>query len=182
MVHLCGMKHLFAFMLIASPAFADTCPAVMDQSALQAELLEQIQTAETEAVARPLSNAMWEIWIKAPDSAAQELLDTGTERLRIADFDAAIAAFDALVAYCPDYAEGYNQRAYAHFLRKDFAPALTDLDLAIERNPVHVAAIAGKALTLMGLGRDQEAQDVLREAVALNPWLSERHLLKGTDL
>jgi len=180
------MRHFFApavvVTLLTGVAFAETCPAVMDQSELQADLLEQIQSAQSEAEARPLSNAMWEIWIKAPDTNAQTLLDTGTERLRIADFEGAIAAFDALVDYCPNYAEGYNQRAYARFLQQDFAPALVDLDLAIERNPVHVAAIAGKALTLMGLGRDQDAQDILREAVALNPWLSERHLLKGTDL
>jgi len=176
------MKHAFALLLLASPALADTCPAVMDQSVLQADLLAQVQSANSEMEARPLSNQMWEIWIKAPDAAAQDLLDAGTERLRFSDFEGAIKSFDALVAYCPDYAEGYNQRAYANFLQKKFSPALDDLDLAIARNPSHVAAIAGKALTLMGLGRDVEAQDVLRQAVALNPWLSERHLLKGTDL
>jgi hypothetical protein len=37
--------------------------------------------------------------------------------------------------------------------------------------------LSGKALTLMGLGRDAEAQTVLRAALALNPWLEERALL-----
>ena len=176
------MKHLFALLLVASPAFADTCPAVMDQSELQAELLAKVQAAPNEMAARPLSNQMWEIWAKAPDKVSQEWLDTGMERLRYGDYDAAIKALDALIDYCPDYAEGYNQRAYVIFLRQNFAPALADLDLAIERNPFHVAAIAGKALTLIGLGREGDAQDVLRQAIALNPWLSERRLLKGTDL
>lgn len=43
--------------------------------------------------------------------------------------------------------------------------------------PTHVAALSGKALTLIGMGRDKEAQIVLRAAHALNPWLSERRLL-----
>jgi len=83
------------------------------------------------------------------------------------------------VDYCPAYAEGYNQRAFVNFLRQNFAPALEDLDRALALSPRHIAALSGKALTLMGLGRDAEAQDVLRSALELNPWLNERHLLKG---
>ena len=56
--------------------------------------------------------------------------------------------------------------------------ALADLDLALERSPRHVGALSGKALTLMGLGRADEAQAVLREALALNPWIPERGLLQ----
>ena len=62
---------------------------------------------------------------------------------------------------------------------------MTDLERALEINPTHVAALSGKALTLMGLGRDDEAQEVLRAALALNPWLSERSLLQeppGEDI
>ena len=33
------------------------------------------------------------------------------------------------------------------------------------------------ALTLMGLGRMRTAQDVLRDALELNPWLPERAYL-----
>ena len=84
---------------------------------------------------------------------------------------------DDLVAYCPDYAEGFNQRAFAAFLAEDYAAALTDLDMALAIMPDHVAALSGKALTLMGLGRHDEAQVVLREALKLNPWLGERALL-----
>ena len=48
---------------------------------------------------------------------------------------------------------------------------------ALERSPRHVAAMSGKALSLMGLGRQEEAQEVLREAIRLNPWIPERGLL-----
>jgi len=108
------------------------------------------------------------------------MLDWGMARRAIYDFDAAKEAFDALVAYCPDYAEGYNQRAFVAFLRGDYAAALEDLDEALARNPSHIAALSGKALTLMGLGRMAAAQGVLRDALALNPWLPERRYLVET--
>ena len=94
------------------------------------------------------------------------------------DFLAALDAFNRLVDYCPHYAEGYNQRAFVNFLREDFAAALDDLDRALARRPTHVAALSGKAMTLMGLGRHDEAQLVLREALALNPWIPERSFLR----
>lgn len=177
---------LTPFLIVfAFPAWAEICPPVPDHGPRMDELMQAVREAGTEREARLLTNELWELWATAPDDRAQELLDTGLERRGVYDFEGAIKAFDALVAYCPDYAEGYNQRAFIAFMREDFAAALTDLDRTLELSPDHIAALAGKALTLMGLKRDAEAQLVLREALAMNPWLPERGLLQdppGTDL
>ncbi len=172
------MRMLFlAFPLAFATAANAGCPSAPDIAVAEGRILKQIQAATNEMSARPLSNALWELWAKAPDETAQEMLDAGMQARSYGDYRLALSKFDDLVTYCPDYAEGYNQRAFVNFLSGRYELALTDLDLAIARSPRHVAAIAGKALTLIGLGRDTEAQKVLREAVALNPWLSERHLL-----
>ena len=143
-----------------------------------------------EADAREVSNRMWELWTDAPDEASQALLDQGMRARGNYDFLGALDAFDRLVDYCPDYAEGYNQRAFVNYLNQRFDPALVDLDRALERNPRHIAALAGKALTLLALGRVDEARDVMQAALALNPWLPERGLVgpggplepKGEDI
>ena len=119
---------------------------------------------------------MWGFWTDAPDELAQEMLDRGMTRRSSYDFLGALKDLDRLVAYCPEYAEGYNQRAFVHFLRQDFTPALRDLDRAIALSPNHVAALSGRALTLMGLGRIDEARSALDHALELNPWLPERRL------
>lgn len=170
------MRQLLILPFLAAPAFAD-CPAPPDISDAANALLEKAQAAPNEMAARGISGQLWELWATAPDQQAQALLDRGMTARASYSFVEALDAFDRLTDYCPDYAEGYNQRAFVNFLRQDFASALVDLDLALERSPRHVAAISGKALTLMGLGRDEEAQVVLREAVDLNPWISERSLL-----
>lgn len=95
----------------------------------------------------------------------------------MADLLGARDALDTLVAYCPEYAEGWNQRAFVHFRVQDYEAALADLDMAQELNPRHLGVLTGKALTLIGLGREAEAVPVLRAALALNPYLSERALL-----
>ena len=101
------------------------------------------------------------------------------------DFLGARDALDALVEYCPQYAEGYNQRAFASFLRRDYAAALVDLDKTLEIMPNHIAAMSGRGLTLLGMGRTEEGQEALRNALRLNPWLAERSLIDdpiGTDI
>ena len=180
------MRHFLAVFaaVLAAPAFAE-CPPAPDIAEAEAALFARAQAAENEGQGRDVMNELWKIWTTAPDEPAQELLDRGMSARSSYDFLGALDALDRLVEYCPDYAEGYNQRAFVNFLRQDYEAALVDLDLALERAPKHVAALSGKALTLMGLGRQDEAQEVLREAVKLNPWISERRMLQeppGKDL
>lgn len=179
------MKWTLAFIVMAQPAFAQTCPPVTDQSVAIATIITQLQATEGPEVARPLTAQLWTIWRKAPDAQAQQLLDRGSAQILDSDYRGARRTFDTLVAYCPDYAEGYNQRAFASYIMRDYAAALADLDKTIALVPNHVAAMAGKGLSLLALDRDAEAQIVLKDAVALHPWLEERRLITqpaGTDL
>ena len=177
-----GMKHVIALALALTGAAAplaaqDACPRGIDFTAQVASLFNEANKAMTQEEGDRISNRMWELWTKAPDARAQELLDSGMARREMYDFAMAEDVFGALIAYCPDYAEGWNQRAFIRFLRQDFEGALPDLDEALRLNPTHVGALSGKALTLLNLGRVDEGQAVLRQALELNPWLRERGLL-----
>ena len=171
------MKGLIAILCLLAPVGAFACPAPPDHRAALDALFAQVQGAETERDARILANEMWEFWADAPDAHAQELLDEGMTRRAAHDLAGAVTAFDALTAYCPDYAEGYNQRAFVNFIRQDYDAALPDLERALALSPRHLGALTGQAMTLMALERPGEAALALRRALDLNPWLAERHLL-----
>ena len=174
------MLRLVAILLLAGGAALAQgagCPPPPDREVERRALMAQLRAAPGPAEAQRASRALWAIWTDAPDARAQATLDRGMGLLARGDLGRAAEAFDALVAYCPDYAEGYNQRAFAAFLRRDFAAALADLDRALALSPEHLGALSGRALTLMGLGRMEEGQAQLREALRLNPWMAERALL-----
>jgi tetratricopeptide (TPR) repeat protein len=178
------MRATLIAMLIAAPALAD-CPPAPDISSEIDAALADLKVAGSEMEARPISNRMWEQWMRAPDGHAQTLLDEGVGRMRLGDVRGAGAAFDALIDYCPDYAEGWNQRAFLAYLTGDFDRALPDLDRALALRPRHVGALSGRGLVLIALGRELEGHDALRAALDLNPWLAERRLLpeaRGIDL
>ena len=155
----------------------DTCPAATLDTSEEARLIDELRAAPDARTARGLNAALWELWTDAPDAHAQDLLDGAMARIRVGDLSNAVSALDVLVEYCPAYAEGYNQRAFARYLQQDFEAALADLDRALDLSPRHIGALSGKALTLIGLGSEREALHALREALDLNPWLSERALL-----
>lgn len=173
-----GMRIAFLTALTLFAPAAMACPALPDRSGDLAPLFEEARNTPNEMLGRAASDKMWEIWTTAPDAAAQELLAQGMTARRYGDFLAAIRAFDGLVAYCPDYAEGYNQRAFTYFLRGEPEKARVDLERTLEITPDHVGALSGLALTLIQLGRDDEAQAYLRAALELNPWIPERGLLR----
>ncbi|MEM6478919.1 MAG: hypothetical protein AAF841_08990 [Pseudomonadota bacterium] len=170
------MRYLI-FLLFASPVWAQSCPANKNIIDAETALYAQIKSLPSPAGVAPLNRELWQLWTDAPDMRAQGLLDDGMEALRLGDFGFAAQQLDALIAYCPDYAEGYNQRAFVHYLQFEFADALTLLNAAESRSPRHTGILTGKALTLINLGESQAAQEPLRKAVRLNPWLSERALL-----
>lgn len=160
----------------AQVAFARCPPISLDQTA---PLYLELQTATSAEEARQISSKLWEIWLTAPDEPAQELLDEALGLRRVGDYLSAIKILDRLIAYCPDYSEGHNQRAFMYFLVQNYEAALFDVDNAVLKNPRHLGALTGKALILMALKRRGEADLVLRQALALNPWLSERRFLSG---
>lgn len=162
--------------LASTAAFAD-CPTTPDVRREMLNLVATAQAAKTFTDGRRVSNQMWQVWLRAPNEQAQAILDKGMARRDVADFAGAIAEFDRLVDYCPQYAEGWNQRAYIAFLQTDYETALAGLDVALSLQPLHIAAQSGRALTLMNMGRIEEARAQMLVAVDNNPWLSERALL-----
>ena len=176
------MRLTIVLALVAAPVWAETCPEPADIDPAMDQIFAQMQVVPDQMSSRVLNAALWELWLQAPDPASQEMLDRGMERMRMADYESAETVLTGLVSYCPWYAEGWNQRAFTYYLTERFEAALVDLDAALALNPRHLGVLTGKALTLIKLGREAEAQLVLREALALNPWLSERALLTDQDL
>ncbi|KAJ56554.1 hypothetical protein ACMU_06325 [Actibacterium mucosum KCTC 23349] len=171
---------------LAHPALA-ACPAETPEDPRRAVLMDQVRVAQSNDEARLLTNQLWEIWANAPDDHAQDILDEGLQRRSYGDLAGARVAFDALIDYCPNYAEGYNQRAFLAFMQGQHSSAIPDLERAVELAPDHFAALTGLALAQLGEGAVELGQDTLRRALEMNPWLPERRFLdaqveQGTDL
>lgn len=165
-------------LLTVSPVLGD-CPD-LDPAATKSQtapLFQRLQTSPSETEGMELASRIWSLWATAPDAHAQALLDKGMQSIQWGALDEAETALSYLTAYCPEYAEGWNQRAFARYLKRDFEGALADLDRTLALEPRHFGALAGRGLTFLSQGRQLLGQQALREAVKLHPWINERHLL-----
>ncbi len=140
-------------------------------------LFKELKSAKTETAARMTEEKIWKLWMIGPDKESSELLAKAMERRRTYDFAGALKILNQAVKKAPNWAEVWNQRAYVYFLREEFDKSLADTDKAIELEPNHFSALAGKARILMSQGRMQLGQKILRQAVKIYPFLRERSMI-----
>ncbi|MGB3387853.1 MAG: tetratricopeptide repeat protein [Pseudaminobacter sp.] len=156
----------------------EIAPGEQMDKAYQQRLFESLRNARTEAEGRAIENAIWEMWMaQAPTEGIARGVKDAMDARESYDYDRALALLDAAVAAAPDYAEAWNQRAFIRFLKEDFDGALADIERTLALEPRHFAALSGRALVLMRQGRMELAQQALREAVAIHPWLKERSMI-----
>ncbi len=162
---------LFAFWPLALAA------APLDREALADRLFERLAAATTEEEGRRAEDSIWEMWIDHPDAGIRDAIALGMRQREAYDWDAALETFSGVIEREPGYAEGWNQRAFIHFLKGDYDASLADLEKTLELEPRHFGALAGVGLIYLSTNRFDEGQDILRQAVALHPFLKERRML-----
>lgn len=171
-----------AVLLVALPPAAtaaklDRGAVAMDRDELKDRLFDRLAAARTEAEGRQAEDAIWQMWIDHPDPAIRNAIALGMRQRESYDWDAALQTFSRVIAADPDFAEGWNQRAFIYFLKDDYDNSLHDLEQALKLEPRHFGALSGKALIFLRTGRFDKGQIVLRQAVALHPFLKERGML-----
>lgn len=173
-------KILLAALIALTPfsAFADDATALAEE---RAALFEALANSKTQEIGKAANDAIWELWIIAPDADAQALLDAGIRQMASYDNAGAIEILTKLIDYAPDYAEGWNQRAFAHFRMENYDKSLEDIAQTLEREPKHFGALAGKARILILQGRAKLARETLERALEIHPWLAERILLPEVE-
>ena len=164
----------------AALAYGMTAPVALQASTASQRdrLFKALKTAKTEREGRLAENAIWNWWLdQAPTLEVREAIDHGMKRREAYDFEAAEEALDKAVEQAPDYAEGWNQRAFVRFLRDNIDGSLSDLEKAVELDPDHFAAWSGMYHVLIRMGRPEVAVAALSRAVTIHPWLKERGML-----
>ena len=62
---------------------------------------EKLKSAKLQSEAQAVVGKLWELWTKAPDDKAQQLLNSGMSRMRQGDLRKAETELTKLINYCP---------------------------------------------------------------------------------
>lgn len=173
------MRHFIVsivFICHGAFAFAQTpsrCPASLEFADRQTALMTELAETHNRGTGLFLTRSLISIQTLAPNTTAQDLLDTGVN-LRLGNETArARDTLDELIGYCPEFAEGYHQRALLRHVSGDLDGALDDLNTALSMSPTHLPAMATKAQVLGALGQEQAASAQREQVLEISPWMAE---------
>ncbi|MCS6858919.1 MAG: tetratricopeptide repeat protein [Abditibacteriales bacterium] len=128
--------------------------------------------------------SLWAIWLRSGDQAIDNLMREAAALLQRGMRREAIQVLTTVIEQRPDFPEGYNQRAIAHYLNQDPALALADCEKAIALNPIHFGAWAGMGHCYLHLRNREKALEAYERALEINPNMEQIRLivqqLRGT--
>lgn len=135
-------------------------------------------------------NALWSLWLRAGSEEANALLVQAIEAMNEKRYHRATQLLDEAILLCPEFAEAYNQRAFAWYLSEKHLRSVADCRRTLGLNPWHFGAAAGLGHCYAHLGLYERALDSYHAALRLHPRMDGvrvairqvREALNGADV
>jgi tetratricopeptide (TPR) repeat protein len=136
------------------------------------ELYAQLADAPDPASARALEKSIEKIWLQTDSDTIGVLMARALKAIAEKRTELALRLLDAVVELAPDYAEGWNRRAYVYYLQDRSGSALGDLRRVLALEPKHFGALYGLARILNDYGQKKNALKAYQELLRINPHTS----------
>jgi hypothetical protein len=146
-------------------------PATADEKAkLLSDLYAHLATADSTESAKKVQSTIERLWNHSGSDTVSLLMQRATRALGTKDFDKALKFMDYALQLAPDYAEGFNRRAFIHFSRNDMPSAVGDLRRALALEPNHFKALDGLAQIWRQMGNSKGALSVVKRLLEVHPY------------
>jgi tetratricopeptide (TPR) repeat protein len=169
-----------AIAIVAALAIAPV-QAAQDDPRLDG-LFATLKSTTSEEEASAAERQIWQIWAEHKNPEIERLMRQGIAAMEEDDQDAALDAFDAVVKYDKDFAEGWNKRATVEFAMGNFPASIADIEHTLALEPRHFGALSGLGQIYLALDRKALALKAFKAALALDPHLAGvRHTVEELE-
>ena len=149
----------------------DRLPKTADEkSKVLADLYAHLAAADSAETAKKVQSTIERLWGYSGSDTVALLMQRAAKALGAKDYDGAIKFMDYVVLLAPDYAEGFNRRAFIHFSRNDMPSAVGDLRRALALEPNHFKALDGLAQIWRQMGNSKAALSVVKQLLEVHPY------------
>lgn len=140
---------------------------------LLSDLYAHLATADNASDAAHITDAIERLWAFSGSATIDVLMERAAAAAAAKNNELALKLLDAVVDLAPDFAEGWNRRAYVYYTMNDYERALGDLRRAVALEPNHFKAIEGIAQIFKETGRKKAALKAYQELLQINPNASD---------
>jgi Tetratricopeptide repeat len=144
--------------------------APIERAKLLRDLYAHLATAADEKAAAPHVEAIERLWLSPGSDTVLALMERALHAASHERPDLALNLLDAVVNMAPDYAEGFNRRAYVFYTLGDRERALGDLRRVLALDPNHFKAIDGFAQIMKDFGDKKAALAAYTKLVSIHPF------------
>ena len=156
---------ILATLVMAAPA---TGRADQSDERLE-ELFDRLRATADPLEAQIIEVQIWRIWTDSGRDDINTLVEEGSRLMAQGLLKEAIAIFDRVVTNLPEFAEGWNKRATAHYLNGDYTASMIDIERTLALEPRHFGAISGMGLIFMVRGDEANALRAFEEVLKVHP-------------
>ena len=145
-------------------------PKVIGELTLD-DLFQKLPEHAGSRTGRAIEAEILERFNSSGSDTADLLMSWAAEAINAKNYAQALDILDHVVLLRPNFAEGWNRRATAHYLNDDYGNSLADIRNALALEPRHFGALSGLGLILEDTGHKDKAVEAFRRALELNPQL-----------
>ena len=150
------------------PRPAQATPDAPERARQLDQLFARLKTTKAEDEGDAIVAEIWNLWQQSGDADIDELMQQAILLMGQGIGTLAMPILDDIVKRLPNWAEGWNKRATMLYIMGEHDRSLADIERVLALEPRHFGALAGIGLIRMDKGE-------YREALAINPFLKERH-------
>ncbi|MGB3898362.1 MAG: tetratricopeptide repeat protein [Mesorhizobium sp.] len=178
------MRSVFAFLTVLALAIgptlaarADTpadAPATSTAKTRQArldKLFSDLGRERNEKAAERIAGTIWQAWLDSGSANINLMMLWAQKAMEAQKFDVALDFLDQVTTLDPTYAEGWNRRATVHYMMKNYAKSLADIERTLQLEPRHFGALSGMARIMADTGHKQAALDAWQRVLAIYPMM-----------
>ncbi len=136
-------------------------------------LFDRLASARNERQASRVARHIMRRMTQSGSPTVDLLMSQAASSMKSKDYPKALDILDGIVRLHPEYVEGWNRRATVHFLAEDYGQSLADIEQVLRREPRHWGALAGMAMILIAVDKEDEAVVVMDRALEIHPYLED---------
>ena len=89
-----------------------------EREKMLSDLYAHLATSDDEEAAKAVAEAIERVWLNSGSDTIDLLMERSMKAMRDKKNDLALKLLDHVVALAPDFTEGWNRRAYVHYMKK----------------------------------------------------------------